>query len=108
MNLSMRIGADGPVVAELKNGIWRLIVRGRPWEPGDGSDEVHAALRQLALDDRALAKDAFGVVINCPGSWEDEYTEEHGEAALTFEDWLERIETGWQTAVDADGRLYYF
>jgi hypothetical protein len=104
-NWKMRIGSDGPVVAELDTTGWRLIVRGQPHARGVDGDELHAALRELALRD--LARDAFGVVVNCAGAWEDEYTEEHGEDALSFEDWMERIETGLRTSVDADGELYY-
>ena len=39
---------------------------------------------------------------NCAGAWEDEYTEEH---ALTFEDWMERIEYGGITWLNDDGEI---
>ncbi len=65
----------------------------------------HAALRDLALSDRSLAHDCFGVVLNCMGAWEDEYTDEHGEDALTFEDWMARIEYGGVTFVSVDAEL---
>ena len=106
-NLQIRIGGDGPVVAEFDATGWRLIVRGRPETTGVDSEGLHVALRELALRDRDLARDAFGVVMNCAGAWEDEYTEEHGADALPFEDWMERIETGLRTSVDANGELYY-
>jgi hypothetical protein len=103
----MRIGADGPVVAELDATGWRLTVRGRPHATGIDHDDLHASLRELAMRERDLAHDAFAVVMNCEGAWEDEYTEENGEDALPFEDWMERIETGLRTSVDANGELYY-
>ena len=102
-----RIGGDGPVVAESDARGWPLIVRGQLHATGDNPGDPHAALRDLALHDRDLARDAFGVVVNCVGAWEDKYAEEHGEEALTFEDWMERLETGCRTWVDADGELYY-
>jgi hypothetical protein len=104
---TMRIGADGPVVGELDPTGWRLIVRGRPHTTGIAHDDLHVSLRELAMRDRDLAREAFAVVMNCAGAWEDEYTEEHGEDALRFEDWMERIETGLRTSIDADGELYY-
>jgi|1186.fasta_scaffold179079_3 hypothetical protein len=107
-NLSISIGGDGPVVAESNAAGWRLLVRGRVHASGVDSDELHGALRELALSDRALARDAFAVVVNCMGSWEDEYTEIHDDDALTFEDWTERIETGLRTSVDANGNLFYW
>ncbi len=70
---------------------------------GVDPSDLHLALRDLALGDRDLARDSFGVVCNCAGAWEDEYTEEHGEDALTFEDWMERIEYGGVTLVNDDG-----
>lgn len=105
MNLRTRIGGDGPVVAASDATGWQLIVRGQTHATGVNSDGLHVALRKLALDDRALALDAFGVVMNCLGAWEDEYTEEHGEDALAFEDWMERIEYGGNTWVSDDGEL---
>jgi hypothetical protein len=107
-NLSISIGGDGPVVAESDAAGWRLIVRGRLHARGVDSDDLHVALRELALADRELARGAFGVVMNCMGAWEDEYTEEHGADALTFEDWMERLETGLRTSVDVKGDLYYW
>ena len=104
-NLVSRIGDGGPVVAVSASTGWQLIVRGRTQATGIDTDDMHNALRDLALCDRALARDAFGVVMNCLGAWEDEYTEEHGEDALTFEDWMERIEFGGDTFVDLDGEL---
>jgi len=92
LNLRTRIGGDGPVVATSDASGWQLIVRGQTHATGIDSDDLHVALRKLAIDDRELAPDAFGVIINCLGAWEDEYTEEHGEAALPFEDWMEGIE----------------
>jgi hypothetical protein len=89
--LRIRIGGEGPVVAESDTTGWRLIVRGSVHASGVAPDDLHIALRDLALRDREVARDAFGVVCNCAGAWEDEYTEVHGEGALTFEDWLERI-----------------
>ena len=59
-------------------------MRGQVHASGVDRDDLHIALRDLALCDRDLAPDAFGVVCNCAGAWEDEYTEEHGENALTF------------------------
>lgn len=103
--LRVRIGGDGPVVAESDATGWRLIVRGQVHTSGVDPTGLHVALRDLALDDRQLAHDAFGVVMNCAGAWEDEYTEEHGEDALTFEDWMERIEYGGVTWVNDDGEL---
>ena len=108
MSLRIRIGGDGPVAAEWQGATWRLIVRGQPHATGVDPDELHDALRELALRNRDLANDAFGVIVNCAGAWEDEYTEEHGEDALRFEAWLERIETGLLTAVDENGELYYY
>lgn len=101
----MRIGGDGPVVVESDATGWRLIVREQVHASGVSPDDLHTALRDLALRDRELAHDAFGVVCNCAGAWEDEYTEEHGEDALPFEDWLERIEYGGTTIVTVDGEL---
>ncbi len=92
--LKMRIGGDGPVVAESDATGWRLIVHGQLHATGVASHGLHVVLRELALRDRALAHEAFGVICNCVGAWEDEYTEEHGEDALAFEDWMERIESG--------------
>lgn len=103
--LRSRIGDDGSVVAESDATGWRLIVRGRVHASGVEPGGLHVALRDLALHDRELAYDAFGVVCNCLGAWEDEYTEEHGEDALTFEDWMERIEYGGATWVNDDGEL---
>jgi hypothetical protein len=103
--LRVRIGGDGPVVTESDAKGWRLIVRGQVHASGVDQDDLHIALRHLALGDRDLAQDAFGVVCNCAGAWEDEYTEEHGEAALTFEDWMERIEHGGATWVNDAGEL---
>ena len=102
-----RIGGDGPVVAESDAKGWRLIVRCQLHASGVDPDDLHVALRALALSDPDLGRDAFGVVMNCLGAWEDEYTEEHGEDALSFQDWMERIETGLRTSVDVDGTLYY-
>lgn len=107
-NLSIRIGGDGPVVAESDATGWRLFVRHRLHARGVESDDLHVALRELALRDRELARVAFGVVMNCMGAWEDEYTEERGEDALTFGDWIERLETGLRTSVDVNGDLYYW
>jgi hypothetical protein len=106
-NLRVRIGGDGPVVAESDAAGWRVIVRGQIHARGLLGDDLHVALRDLALGDPDLARDAFNVVANCAGAWEDEYTEEHGEDALTFDDWMERIETGLTTWVDVDGELRY-
>jgi hypothetical protein len=86
---------------------WRLIVRGHLHASGVDRDDLHVALRELALRGPDLARDAFGVVMNCIGAWEDDYTEEHGEDALTFEHWMERIKTGWVTWVDEDGELSF-
>lgn len=97
MNLRVRIGGDGPVVAATDGSGWKLIVRGEIYVAGVDPGGLHDALRQLALRERSLGRDAFGVVCNCAGAWEDEYTEEHGEDALTFEDWMERIESGRRT-----------
>lgn len=103
--LSVRVGGDGPVVAESDATGWRLIVRGNMDASGVDVDDLLVALRELALRDRDLANDAFAVVCNCAGAWEDEYTEEHGEDALTFEDWMERIEYGGVTRVEDDGEI---
>lgn len=103
--LRTRIGGDGPVVAESDATGWRLIVRGQVHASGVDRDDLHVALRNLALHDRDLARDAFGVVVNCLGAWEDEYTEGHGEDALPFDDWMERIEYGGTTWVNDDGDL---
>lgn len=103
--LKVRIGGDGPVVIESDATGWRLIVRGPVHASGVDRNDLHIALRDLALRDRGLAHDAFGVVCNCAGAWEDEYTEEHGETALTFQDWMERIEHGGTTWVNGDGEL---
>jgi hypothetical protein len=106
--LRWRIGAGSPVVAEGGAVGWRLIVRGAVHVSSDDSDDLCEALRQLAITDPEVARDAFGVVVNYAGSWEDEYTEHHGEDALPFEYWLERISTeGLLTHVDEDGELYY-
>jgi len=104
-NLTMSIGSGGPVVAEPDATGWRLIVRGRVHASGVDSDELHVELRELALSDGDLARDAFGVVVNCMGSWEDEYTEIHGEDALAFDDWMELIEYSGNVWVDEDGEL---
>jgi hypothetical protein len=103
--LITRIGGDGPVVAASDATGWQLIVRAETHASGVDSRDLHVALRELALRDRALARDAFGVICNCAGAWEDEYTEEHGEDALTFEDWMERTESGGITWVNEDGEL---
>lgn len=103
----VRIGAGGPVVAETDATGWRLIARGHLHASGVDHDDLHLALRALALNEPDLARDAFGVVMNCAGSWEDEYTEEHGEDALMFHSWIERIETGLHTWIDLDGELNY-
>jgi hypothetical protein len=103
--LITRIGGDGPVVAASDATGWQLIVRGRTHATGVDSHDLHVALRELALSDRSLARDAFGVICNCAGAWEDEFTEEQGEDALTFEDWMERIEYGGVTWVDEHGGL---
>jgi hypothetical protein len=103
--LRISIGGDGPVVATSDDTGWQLIVRGRTRASGSRSPDLHQALRELALSDDDLAPDAFGVVMNCPGAWEDDYTEEHGEAALTFGEWMERIESGLTHWVDDDGEL---
>lgn len=107
-NPSFSIGGDGPVVAESDATGWRLFVRGRLHAEGVDSDGLHVALRDFALGNRELARAAFGVVMNCPGAWEDEYTEWHGENALTFGDWVARLQTGLRTSVDVDGDLYYW
>jgi len=107
-NLRISIGGDGPVVAETDATGWRLFVRGRLHAKGVDSDDLHVALRELALGDRELARAAFGVVVNCMGAWEDEYTESHGADALTFDDWMERLETGLRTSVDVTDDLYYW
>jgi hypothetical protein len=104
-NLRVRIGGGGPVVVESGATGWRLLVREELHARGVDNDDLHVALRALAVSDRDLARDAFGVVMNCAGAWEDEYTEEHGEHALTFEDWMERIAYGGVTWVDEDGEL---
>jgi len=103
--LRVRIGGEGRVVAESDATGWRLIVRGHVHANGVDHDDLHIALRDLALRDRDLADDAFRVVCTCLGAWEDDYTEEHGEDALTLEDWTERIEYGGVTWVDDDGEL---
>ncbi len=105
--LRTRIGGTGPVVAESDATGWRLITRGQLHASGVDHEDLHVALRALALSDPDLAGVAFGVVMNCLGAWEDEYTEEHGADALTFHDWMERIETGLRTWVDLDGELNY-
>jgi hypothetical protein len=106
--LRWRIGAGSPVVAEGSAAGWRLLVRGAVHVSSDDSDDLCEALRQLAITDPEVGRDAFGVVMNLAGSWEDEYTEDHGEDALPFEEWLERISTeGLETHVDEDGELYY-
>src|SRR3954454_13110621 len=100
-NLRISIGGDGPVIAQSDAAGWRLIVRGHVHASGADNDELHVALRALALSDRDLARDAFAVVVNCMGSREDDYTKIHDEDALTFENWVERLETGLRTPVDA-------
>src|SRR3954451_10953487 len=99
--LTMRIGGDGPIVAHFDATGRRLDVRVRLHARGADGDALHDALRRLALDDRELARTAFGVVMHCAGSWEDEYTEIHGADALDFDEWMERIEFGGVTIVDA-------
>jgi hypothetical protein len=101
-NLSISVGGGGPVVAESAATGWRLFVRSRLHARGVDSNDLHVALRELTLSDRELARDALGVVMNCIGAWEDEYTELHGEDAFTFEDWIERLETGLRTSVDVE------
>lgn len=103
--LKVRIGGDGPVVVESDATGWRLIVRGQIESSGVDYDHLHIALRELALRDRDVARDAFGVVCNCVGAWEDEFTEEHGEDALTFQDWMSRIADGGTTWVNDGGEL---
>lgn len=103
--LRMRIGGDGPVVIETDATGWRLLVRGQIRAAGLARSDMHAALREIALNDRSVAHDAFGVLMNCAGAWEDDYTEEHGENALAFEDWMKRIESGVEHWVDDDGEL---
>lgn len=103
--LKVRIGGDGPVVIETDAAGWRLIVRGQIESTSVDHDDLHIALRQLALRESDLARDAFGVVCNCVGAWEDEYTEEHGEDALTLQDWMSRIADGSRTWVNDDGEL---
>ena len=104
-NLRITIGGDGPVVAGSDASGWRLNVRGRLHAQGADPDDLHDALRALALRDRELARVAFSVVMNCMGAWEDEYTEIQGVDALEFDNWMERIEFGGVTSVDADGEL---
>lgn len=104
-SLIVRIGGDGPVVVETDAAGWRLIVRGQIESSGIDHADLHTALRQLALRDPSLAEDAFGVVCNCAGSWEDDYTEEYGEDALTLEDWLTRIGDGAVTWVNDEGEI---
>jgi hypothetical protein len=101
--LRVRIGGDGPVVIESDATGWRLIVRGQVHASGVDQDDLHIALRELALRDRDLAHDAFGVVCNCAGAWEDEYTEEHGETALTFRG-LDGAHRAWRRYVGERGR----
>ena len=84
---------------------WRLIVRGQLHASGVDRDDLTPRCARSRWRPR-LARDAFGVGHELSGAWEDEYTEEHGEDALTFEDWMERIETGLPTSVDVDGTLY--
>lgn len=103
--LKVRIGGDGPVAIETDAKGWRLVVRGHIESTGVDPDLLHVELRQLALRDPDLARDAFGVVCNCVGAWEDEYTEEHGEDALTLQDWMSRIADGSTTWVNDDGEL---
>ena len=103
--LKVRIGGDGPVVIETDATGWRLIVRGRIESSGMDHDELHVALRVLALREPDLARDAFGVVCNRVGAWEDDYTEEHGQDALTFQDWMTRIADGGTTWVNDSGEL---
>ncbi len=103
--LRVRIGGDGPVVAESDASGWRLLVPGGVYATGVAPAELHSALRDLALGDQDWAHDAFDVVMNCAGSWEDEYTEEHGEAALSFDGWMELIKGGGEIRVNDEGQL---
>lgn len=103
--LRIRIGGDGPVVVESDAKGWRLIARGHLYASGVYPGDLHRALRDLALGDRDLARVSFGDVCNCAGAWEDEYTEEHGEDALTLEDWMQRIEYGGDPWVSDDREL---
>src|SRR4051794_32283447 len=89
--LRIRIGGDGPVVVESEGIRWRLIVRGQTYSTGADSQGLHVELRELALRDSALARDAFGVICTCAGGGEAEYPEEHGEDALVFEDGREPL-----------------
>ena len=73
-NLKVSIGDGGPVVAQSDRTGWRMIVRGEVHASGRLPHDLHAALRELAISERDLAQDAFGVVMNCAGSWEDENT----------------------------------
>ncbi len=70
--LRIRIGGDGPAVAESDASDWRLIVRGSLWARGFRNEDLHVSLRDPGLGDRNLARDALGVVCSCAGSWEDE------------------------------------
>ena len=69
-------------------------MHGEAHASGQFTPDLHVALRELAVQDRSLARDAFSVICNCIGGWEDEYTEDHGEDALTFEDWMDGIQSG--------------
>ncbi|WP_372787879.1 hypothetical protein [Paraconexibacter sp.] len=103
---TMGIGDEQDLVsAVMDDEGWRILVRGRPREAGADTDDLHAALRSLAVADADLARDAFAVVMNCPGAWEDEYTEFHGEDALDFDEWLFIVAHGYTVWVEEDGGL---
>lgn len=113
MTLRMRIGGNGPVVLETGGGRWRLIVEGRTVADETGPLDGDDALRDLALRRPDLAADALATVMNLAGTWEDDFTEEHGAEALDLEHWLERLRThrecGWGTGMDEEtGGLFYY
>ena len=91
------IGRGGPVSVTIDPNGWRLFVREALHDSGLDHDELHRALRAIALADGALAETAFGVLCNCPGSWEDDYTE---EAELDVDDWLAVVEAGYSLHVE--------
>lgn len=101
-----RIGGDGPVVAAWDAAGWRLVVRGAITAAGIVLADLHDALRDLATSDGDLARDAFGVVMNCALAWEDDYTELNGEDSLTFDDWIRLVQDGGDVWVDDDGAIH--